>query len=519
MLTPEQLQAIRDISTGVRPPTTQDIRGIGITSTTLLDAQGNPHFQLGTKESDTARMLQGINAYYSRGGKALPDERANQILKDYGFEAFTRAQDELTTLGKVVSGFPALSSSSYATQNPFTDITGPSATPEQIKAQNVQGVPIPGSEKQQTATLPGAQTATQPQVPPVGQTPPTGQPGAPGVASASQPSAVSGTTTPPAGATLASPTPGQASPTQVTDPAVFQLKPGESTSAYYNRINQARGFTASQTSGLQAPTGTPQDATNAQTQADAAVAKANAKTQADTSLQNAGVAPPSPKAFNDNPLQAFSDLYKSLFASFGLSSFKDQMDSIQKELKGVDDKHAEKVALINENPWISEGLRAKKVSAAEESYNTQKGSLVDRAQLFNTKYEQGLDQVKFLSQTALGAYYSDRTLDQNLVLKQMDLAQRQAEVETKGESSPRGNKLTLAEATKFGLPTSLVGMTEEQIGQDLESPVPPSWFKTMIENQLRMSLTSQALQEKWEEFRVGTSQGKTSVGGLDFDSL
>src|SRR3990167_5652655 len=140
MLTPEQLQNIRDISTGVRPPTISDIRGFGTSSTTLLNEQGNPYFEAGTKEYDTSRMLQGINAYYSRGGKALPDEQANQILKDYGFTAFTRAQDELTTLGKVTSSFPALQSPDYATKNPFTALTGPSATPEQIKAQNVQGV-------------------------------------------------------------------------------------------------------------------------------------------------------------------------------------------------------------------------------------------------------------------------------------------------------------------------------------------------------------------------------------------
>lgn len=132
-----------------------------------------------------------------------------------------------------------------------------------------------------------------------------------------------------------------------------------------------------------------------------------------------------PQNFNTNPLQSFTQLYKDLFQSFGLSTFKEQMESLNEEIGIIDGQLADKIASINENPWISEGLRTKKISAEQEKFESKRKSLVDRATLFNTKYEQGLDQVKFLSQTALSAYYQDRTLDQNLLLKTMDLVNRE----------------------------------------------------------------------------------------------
>ena len=310
--------------------------------------------------------------------------------------------------------------------NPFT--------PGSPQNQALGGVTSPQTP------IPGAQVATGTQAP---QTSLVGQPGAPGVAPAQQPGVVAGQQIQ-QGASLAAPTPGQPSPTPITDPSQFKMTPQEASGGatgiqqYLARINQARGFTPQQTAGLPAPQGTPQDAANAEIQRQQQV------TKVDSALGTAGVAPPSPKEFNDNPLQAFSSLYTSLFQSFGLSSFKDQSDIIAKELKEVDDKMSEQIASVNENPWISEGLRLKKIEAINGKYETQRKTLVDRQALFNTKYEQGLDQVKFLSQTALGAYYSDRALDQNLVFKQMELAQKEVESASSATQQDFENNLALA---------------------------------------------------------------------------
>lgn len=67
--------------------------------------------------------------------------------------------------------------------------------------------------------------------------------------------------------------------------------------------------------------------------------------------------------------------------------------------------------------------------------------------------------------------------------------------------TPVGNKLTLNEAKSLGLPTSLIGMTEEEIGNQLASDIPQDWFREIKEQELQSSITPEKLKELWNEFR------------------
>jgi hypothetical protein len=71
-----------------------------------------------------------------------------------------------------------------------------------------------------------------------------------------------------------------------------------------------------------------------------------------------------------------------------------------------------------------------------------------------------------------------------------------------------GAKLSLADAGKYGLPTSLVGKTEAEIGRQLDSSTPPTWFKEKISTEEQMTPTPTYLAQKWDEFRstIATSR-------------
>ena len=71
---------------------------------------------------------------------------------------------------------------------------------------------------------------------------------------------------------------------------------------------------------------------------------------------------------------SLDDVIKQVSSAFGL-------DSVNKALTDLDDKHIEEVANINLNPWISEGLRSKKVTLAQEKYEKKKDAMVDRLKL------------------------------------------------------------------------------------------------------------------------------------------
>jgi hypothetical protein len=83
---------------------------------------------------------------------------------------------------------------------------------------------------------------------------------------------------------------------------------------------------------------------------------------------------------------------------------------------------------------------------------------------------------------------------------------------TKPTSGPAANKLTLAEAKRYGWPISLVGMSEEQLIASLQSAVPPAWFVQYLIDSGALgkglitdtSTREQVLQDAWENFRNET---------------
>jgi LysM repeat protein len=79
-------------------------------------------------------------------------------------------------------------------------------------------------------------------------------------------------------------------------------------------------------------------------------------------------------------------------------------------------------------------------------------------------------------------------------------------------SSPRGDKLTISEAKSLGLPLSLVGRSEAEVLNEINSPNPPSWFKDMIEQKLQASVSDNYLIQKWREFKDAFNKTQSSGG-------
>ena len=94
-----------------------------------------------------------------------------------------------------------------------------------------------------------------------------------------------------------------------------------------------------------------------------------------------GVPTDEEKQYGD-PMKYFEDTYKGIIESLGLTGVQASMDSIKAELKEIDDAFAEKVGDINENPWISEALRTKKIESEQAKYEMKRASAVDRIDLF-----------------------------------------------------------------------------------------------------------------------------------------
>lgn len=106
------------------------------------------------------------------------------------------------------------------------------------------------------------------------------------------------------------------------------------------------------------------------------------------------------------PAGSLEDTIKSVSHSFGL-------DTITQEVDKLNSEKLDKIAEINSNPWLSEGLRSKQVAAQTEKYDKKKDALVERLKL----------QQDVVGK-AITIWEKEREFKKDLLFKQLDLQEK-----------------------------------------------------------------------------------------------
>lgn len=105
---------------------------------------------------------------------------------------------------------------------------------------------------------------------------------------------------------------------------------------------------------------------------------------------------------NLGPQTSLSDMVKQLATLYGL-------DEINGEMKKLDDQYANDVAAVNDDPWISEGIRITKISKLKDKYDSKKLMLTNRLALNKDVVGQ-----------AVTLFNAEKSQEQALLLKALD---------------------------------------------------------------------------------------------------
>ena len=114
----------------------------------------------------------------------------------------------------------------------------------------------------------------------------------------------------------------------------------------------------------------------------------------------------------------FLEDYKAIIKDLGLSDIKSQFETTKKEYQDLQDKKNAEILEVNDNPWVSEGLRQKQVDKIKSKYELKENTLSNQQKLYESMYEEGIAQAKFLA----SGVQEDRN-------KLLDLAQKREEAE------------------------------------------------------------------------------------------
>jgi hypothetical protein len=154
------------------------------------------------------------------------------------------------------------------------------------------------------------------------------------------------------------------------DPAIAGIPTLQDWGNKYG-VNESPQLAAAQTS--QTPS---LDANGQSTQTDA---KGNPVTKPTT-----GVA--------ENPIDHVNNIYKQVYEKLGISALKTTIDDYNKQLLDLRNAKTDDVANINNNPWLTEGIRVTQISKLDDKYGQKEANLLAYLQMSTSLYNTGLSE-------------------------------------------------------------------------------------------------------------------------------
>lgn len=192
--------------------------------------------------------------------------------------------------------------------------------------------------------------------------------------------------------------------------------------------------------------------------------------------QPAGPPPPDPIQPEKGPTGFLED-YKAIIKELGLSDIKSQFEATKKEYQDLQDKKNLEILEINDNPWLSEGIRQKQIKKIRDSYELKENTLSNQQKLYESMYEEGIAQAKFLT----SGIQEDRN-------KLLDLATKREEAEQKLAPGVVGEY-------QFAKQQGYKGTFEQYQNEDANRKAKVTNETTEAINEIRLQLLDKELRE------------------------
>ena len=180
--------------------------------------------------------------------------------------------------------------------------------------------------------------------------------------------------------------------------------------------------------------------------------------------------------------KSLSDIVSEISTAMGLTD-------VSKQISDLDTQYADDVMEVNDNPWISEGLRSKKISLLQDKYDTKKNALIQQLSSQNETIGKAIDY-----------YYKEQDYKKDLLSLQLDaklkMMDQEIELYKAGQSDldtsiteVNGRKILINNQTgeiikDLGAATSGTtgGLTQAQINQTVNSIAGAFDNETIVKN-------------------------------------
>jgi hypothetical protein len=131
--------------------------------------------------------------------------------------------------------------------------------------------------------------------------------------------------------------------------------------------------------------------------------------------------------FLNDPISFISQMTTQINKAMGLDQASSEITKITKEYEKLQNKKDAEIRDINDNPWLTEGVRLRQIQKTEEKYSDEEGNMTTRLQLLENVKKDATQQAQFALGTAVSLFDAERRFQAQQVQMYYDQAQRQFE--------------------------------------------------------------------------------------------
>lgn len=181
--------------------------------------------------------------------------------------------------------------------------------------------------------------------------------------------------------------------------------------------------------------------------------------------------PTAAESFQIAPAKSFQEVYNGVIDAIGLQKVKSEMEGMLSKIDKMDQELADKVADVNENPWLSEGVRRMQVQKLQERYDLKRAPHSANLTILQDMYNNGRDEARYVATQTLNQYNQERNFQMDQIEMWMDQAEatqnaqfrvaqfQQGQYEFEASQSGREQDRALAER-KFSEDVRQFGISE-----------------------------------------------------------
>lgn len=130
-------------------------------------------------------------------------------------------------------------------------------------------------------------------------------------------------------------------------------------------------------------------------------------------------------SFFTDPIGTIKGITQQIFQTMGMGEANNLITQISDELEDLENDRDQEIRDINDNPWLTEGVRVRQIQKAEQRWGDQIDNRVNKLRLLESVRDDARQQAQFALGTAISIYDTERRFQQDQVQMYYDQAQRE----------------------------------------------------------------------------------------------